>query len=104
MVATAHPVAEAWARLLPSARAAAEQLDVDGIIGARKWYDELLRPEEKHDGVDEEAEMAKRFLSWDTAQAVLDKIEWLDTDEGRRLARRVWRDSRRQPYGLVHFL
>ena len=102
IAASSHPEAEAWACLPPGSdeRRAAEARDDDGIIKARKWYDELLRPEDEGAGSNPD-DIATRFLSWDTAQALIDKFEWLDTEEGRRLATRVWKDARQQPYGFI---
>lgn len=104
VVAASHPEAEAWARLPPAARAAAESADPDGLIGARKWYDGLLRPGEGDGGGAGEPDAATRLISWETAETFLGKIGWLDTDEGRRLATRVWRDAQRQPYGFMQLL
>lgn len=102
LVASAHPEVEAWAALPPNSheRRAAEALDADGLIKIRRWYDGLLRPEDEED-LDEAStkrwEVAERFLDWSTTQAVIDKLAWLETDEGRRMAIRVWRDAERQP-------
>ena len=103
IVATLHPEAEAWARLPPAERAEAEKTDPDGLLCLRKWYDGLLRPVEGDDGL-ETSKMAMRFLSWETAEAFFDKIEWLNTEQGRKLVRRVWRDAKRQPYGFVNLV
>jgi len=109
LVASTHPEVDVWANLpLGSAeRRAAESRDVDGLIRIRKWYDGLIRPDNGEEEKLDEAstklwEVAERFLDWSTTQAVIDKLEWLETDEGRRLATRVWRDAVQDPH-LVRF-
>ena len=111
VVASSHPVVEAWARLpVGSAeRWVAEWGDPDGLIETRRWFDGLLRPGENSDwsnlgeftmtgGVNE---IAERFLDWSTTRAIIDKLAWLETDDGRRLATRLWKDASRQPYGFI---
>jgi len=102
-VAAAHPRAAAWARLPPGGpeRREAEAADADGLIAARRWFDGLLRPGGEADGDTDVDDAAERMAGWPTAEAFVDKLEWFDTDEGRKLATRVWRDAMHQPYGLV---
>ena len=105
VIAASHPDAEAWA-LLPldsKERQMAELEDEDGLIKVRKWYDGLIRPDIEEAASDPD-DCATRLLSWETAQAMLEKFEWLDTEDGQRLTRRIWRDAKRQPFGFVYVL
>ena len=102
-VAAAHPEVELWTSMPPGSpeRRAAEAADVDGLIAARKWFDGLLRPHGGADGDTNSDATSERMTAWATAKAYTDKIEWLDTDEGRKLVARMWRDTLQHPVGFV---
>ena len=107
VVASSHPQVETWSRLPVDSkeRRIAEEKDADGLIQTRRWFDGLLRPEGNGDetkaGGPSTSKVAERFLDWSTTKAIINKLAWLETAEGRRLVTRLWKDALCQPYGLI---